>query len=105
MPLKRSEIHAVIYALLVMGAGQAAPHRALAQTPENASQVATRALDHAIIIDTHADTPQAMLEEGYDLASPATANMISIPKMRAGHLGAEFFSIWVDVAWPKQDLI
>ena len=31
--------------------------------------------------------------------------MISIPKMRAGHLGAEFFSIWVDVTWPKQDLI
>jgi membrane dipeptidase len=31
--------------------------------------------------------------------------MISIPKMRAGHLGAEFFSIWVDVDWPRQDLI
>ena len=31
--------------------------------------------------------------------------MISIPKMRSGHLGAEFFSIWVDVTWPKQDLI
>jgi membrane dipeptidase len=25
--------------------------------------------------------------------------------MRQGHLGAEFFSIWVDVAWPRQDLI
>jgi membrane dipeptidase len=31
--------------------------------------------------------------------------MVSIPKMRQGHLGAEFFSIWVDVDWPKQDLI
>jgi membrane dipeptidase len=31
--------------------------------------------------------------------------MISIPKMRSGHLGAEFFSIWVDVTWPKQNLI
>ena len=67
--------------------------------------MAARALDHAIIIDTHADTPQAMLDEGYDLASPASPYMISIPKMRAGHLGAEFFSIWVDVTWPKQDLI
>ena len=46
-----------------------------------------------------------MLEEGYDLADPASPYMISIPKMRAGHLGAEFFSIWVDVTWPKQDLI
>jgi membrane dipeptidase len=71
----------------------------------DASQAAARALDHAIIIDTHADTPQTMLEEGYDLADPASPYMISIPKMRAGHLGAEFFSIWVDVTWPKQDLI
>jgi membrane dipeptidase len=67
--------------------------------------VAARALDHAIIIDTHADTPQLMLDEGYDLADPASPYMISIPKMRAGHLGAEFFSIWVDVTWPTQDLI
>jgi len=46
-----------------------------------------------------------MLEEGYDLADPTSPYMISIPKMRAGHLGAEFFSIWVDVDWPRQDLI
>jgi membrane dipeptidase len=105
MLLRRLETHAVTCALLVLCAGQAAPPRALAQTPMDASQVAARALDGAIIIDTHADTPQAMLEEGYDLASPTTSNMVSIPKMRAGHLGAEFFSIWVDVDWPKQDLI
>jgi membrane dipeptidase len=89
----------------VFCAGQAAQPRAFAQTPADASQVAARALDHAIIIDTHADTPQALLDEDYDLASPASPYMISIPKMRSGHLGAEFFSIWVDVTWPKQDLI
>ncbi|MFZ0964070.1 MAG: dipeptidase [Terriglobia bacterium] len=93
------------FALLVLGVGQAALPRAFAQAPRDAPQVAARALDHAIIIDTHADTPQALLEEGYDLADPASPYMISIPKMRAGHLGAEFFSIWVDVTWPKQDLI
>jgi membrane dipeptidase len=86
-------------------AGQAALPRAFAQTPADARQVAAQALDHAIIIDTHADTPQVLLEEGYDLASPASPFMMSIPKMRSGHLGAEFFSIWVDVTWPKQDLI
>ncbi len=105
MPLRRLEIHAVTWALLVSCAGQAALPRAFAQTPADARQVAAQALDHAIIIDTHADTPQALLEEGYDLASPASPFMISIPKMRSGHLGAEFFSIWVDVTWPKQDLI
>ena len=71
----------------------------------DAEQIAARVLDRAIIIDTHADTPQVMLENGYDLAEAASPYMISIPKMRAVHLGAEFFSIWVDVNWPKQDLI
>jgi membrane dipeptidase len=99
------EIHALTCALLVFYAGRAALPRAFAQTPTDARQAAAQALDHAIIIDTHADTPQAMLEEGYDLASPASPFMISIPKMRSGHVSAEFFSIWVDVTWPQQDLI
>jgi membrane dipeptidase len=105
MPLKRLEIHAVIGALLVFCAAPATLSRAFAPAPADPDQVAARALEHAIIIDTHADTPQGMLDEGYDLATPNSASMISIPKMRAGHLGAEFFSIWVDVTWPRQDLI
>jgi membrane dipeptidase len=73
--------------------------------PADAEKTAEKVLQQAIIIDTHADTPQMMLEEGYDLAQPDSPYMVSIPKMRQGHLGAEFFSIWVDVTWPKQDLI
>src|SRR5215469_5681987 len=75
------------------------------RTAAQANAVAQRVLQRAIIIDTHADTPQMMLDESYDLADRNTPNMISIPKMRKGRLGAEFFSIWVDVAWPRQDLI
>lgn len=67
--------------------------------------MAERVLGHAIIMDTHADTPQMLLDDNYDLADPNSPYMLSIPKMRAGHLGAEFFSIWVDVDWPPQDLI
>ncbi len=78
---------------------------AFARPPADAADVAARALENAIIIDTHADTPQAFLGSNYDLADPASTLMLSIPKMRAGHLGAEFFSIWVDVTWPQQDLI
>jgi membrane dipeptidase len=70
-----------------------------------ARKIADRALQRGIIIDTHADTPQMMLDEGYDLADPASPFMVSIPKARTGHLGAEFMSIWVDVDWPKDDLI
>ena len=73
--------------------------------PAEADKTAERVLQQAIIIDTHADTPQMMLDEGYDLAQPDSPFMISIPKMRQGHLCAEFFSIWVDVGWPKQELI
>jgi membrane dipeptidase len=73
--------------------------------PAEAERTAEKVLLQAIIIDTHADTPQMMLDEGYDLAQPDSPFMLSIPKMRQGHLGAEFFSIWVDVNWPKQDLI
>jgi len=75
------------------------------RTAVQAKEVAQRVLAHAIIIDTHADTPQMMLDQNYDLADPGSPYMVSIPKMRAGHLGAEFFSIWVDVDWPHQDLI
>jgi membrane dipeptidase len=88
-------------AILMVPACLPAAQRSSAQ----ARQVTERALEHAIIIDTHADTPQMMLDEGYDLADPSSPYMISIPKMRKGHLGAEFFSIWVPVDWPQQDLV
>jgi membrane dipeptidase len=54
--------------------------------------------DSAIVVDTHADTPQRFLDEGYDIGStdPKDIGHISLDKARAGNLGAEFFSIWVD---------
>jgi membrane dipeptidase len=73
--------------------------------PAEAEKIAEHVLQQAIIIDTHADTPQLLLDEGYDLDQADSPYMVSIPKMRQGHLGAEFFSIWVDVGWPKDDLI
>ena len=52
----------------------------------------------AIVIDTHADTPQRFLDEGFDIGSsdPNDIGHISLDKARRGNLGAEFFSIWVD---------
>jgi len=52
----------------------------------------------ALIIDTHADTPQRFLDEGFDIGStdPNDLGHISLDKARRGNLGAEFFSIWVD---------
>ena len=54
--------------------------------------------DSALIIDTHADTPQRFLDEGFDIGNtdPKDIGHISLDKAKAGNLGAEFFSIWVD---------
>src|SRR5271154_3950768 len=54
--------------------------------------------DSALIVDTHADTPQRFLDEGFDIGStdPKDVGHISLDKAQRGNLGAEFFSIWVD---------
>jgi len=54
--------------------------------------------DSAIVVDTHADTPQRFLDENFDIGStdPKDVGHISLDKAKAGNLGAEFFSIWVD---------
>ena len=52
----------------------------------------------ALVIDTHADTPQRFLDENFDIGStdPNDIGHISLDKARRGNLGAEFFSIWVE---------
>lgn len=54
--------------------------------------------DSAIVIDTHADTPQRFVDENFDIGNndPNDFGHISLDKARAGNLGGEFFSIWVD---------
>jgi membrane dipeptidase len=73
---------------------------ALAQAKE-ASDVSPRALalhNSAIVIDTHADTPQRFLDDNFDIGStdPKDFGHMSLDKARAGNLRAEFFSIWVE---------
>jgi membrane dipeptidase len=52
----------------------------------------------AIVVDTHADTPQRFLDENFDIGSTDANDIghISLDKARRGNLGAEFFSIWVE---------
>jgi membrane dipeptidase len=54
--------------------------------------------ESALIVDTHADTPQRFLDENFDIGStdPKDHGHISLDKAKAGNLGAEFFSIWVE---------
>ncbi len=73
---------------------------ALAQSPPDVpvSAKARAIQESAIVVDTHADTPQRFLDEGFDIGStdPNDIGHISLDKARRGNLGAEFFSIWVE---------
>jgi membrane dipeptidase len=78
---------------------------AAAQTSAPAVSAKARALHKsALIVDTHADTPQRFLDEGFDLGTvaPVTEGHMDLEKIRAGNLGAEFFAIWVEPSWKGQ---
>src|SRR5271157_4788737 len=62
------------------------------------SEKAREIHNSAIVIDTHADTPQRFLDDNFDIGStdPKDFGHISLDKAHAGNLGAEFFSIWVE---------
>jgi membrane dipeptidase len=49
----------------------------------------------AIVVDTHADTTQAITYGGADITRPQPDLQVDLPKMTAGGLDAEFFSIFV----------
>src|ERR1700747_1502458 len=68
---------------------------------QNTAGVGAKALaihNSAIVIDTHADTPQRFLESNFDIGStaPTASGEIILAKAHAGNRGAEFFSIWVE---------
>ena len=49
----------------------------------------------ALVIDTHADTPQRFLDEAWDFTGDIGSGMISLEAARRGNLAAEFFAVWV----------
>ena len=55
----------------------------------------------ALVIDTHADTPQRFVDENFDLGDPLQGGQLNLESAKKGNLGAEFFSIWVDPAQYK----
>jgi membrane dipeptidase len=49
----------------------------------------------SIVIDTHADTTQRLLNGKFDIGDRHADGHIDIPRMREGGLNAQFFSIWM----------
>jgi membrane dipeptidase len=82
--------------ILVITFSLAISSQLLAQTA--VSKKALEIQNSAIVVDTHADTPQRFLDENYDIGSTDAKDQghISLEKAKAGNLGAEFFSIWVE---------
>jgi len=81
----------------------AVPALVCAQAPTNLThKMPTKTQDSAaihrsaIVIDTHADTPQRFVDEHFDLSDPLQGGNLNLESARKGNLGAEFFSIWVE---------
>ncbi|MFZ3216153.1 MAG: dipeptidase [Candidatus Acidiferrales bacterium] len=69
-----------------------------AVSAESQSNVTPQARDlHAqsIVVDTHDDTTQRVLDPKFDLGARHSDGSVDIPRMRDGGLTAIFFSIWI----------
>ena len=70
--------------------------KALTISPNGVATGARAIHNSALIVDTHADTPGRFVDENFDLAQDAGTGYLDFNKIKAGNLGAEFFSIWVE---------
>jgi membrane dipeptidase len=50
----------------------------------------------SIVIDTHDDTTQRLLDPKFDITARHSDGNIDVPRMHEGGLSALFFSIWID---------
>ena len=62
---------------------------------QSASEKAKKLHTSSIVIDTHDDTTQRLLEPSFDIGTRHADGNIDIPRMREGGLNAIFFSIWI----------
>src|ERR1700739_3955641 len=74
-----------------------APKDAAKAAPKMTQKLSPEAVHHsALIIDTHADTPQRFVDENFDMADPLNGGNLNLESAKEGNLGAEFMSIWVE---------
>ena len=89
--------------LLLVCAGVMLPVLAIGQSvADQVSEHARQLHMRAIVVDTHDDTTQRLLDKSFDIAKRNTTGNIDIPRMREGGLDAIFFSIWMtgDITGP-----
>jgi membrane dipeptidase len=84
--MRRPQIFLSLLLLLIM------PTLSSAQS---VSDQAKKLQSSSIVIDTHDDTTQRLLDPKFDLSVRHPDGNIDIPRMREGGLSAIFFSIWI----------
>src|SRR5215470_3612607 len=97
--MKPKNLFASVVLLSALALAQQHQHKkASGSSPQPKADTATAIHQSALIIDTHADTPQRFLDENFDLGqnTPVSDGHIDLGKIKQGNLGAEFFSIWVE---------
>ncbi len=105
--------HLLALALLCGGCGRDAPKETPPAPPsasapsvvastsasarvETLDERAARIHREAIVIDGHDDIPMVMAATGFDLGKPDGKTHTDLPRMKAGGVTGEFFSIFVD---------
>lgn len=70
---------------------------------ETLDQRAARVHRDAIVIDGHNDIPSVIAATGFDLGKPNGKTHTDLPRMRAGGITGEFFSIFVDAKYAQSN--
>jgi membrane dipeptidase len=65
------------------------------QSQTNISPAARELHFQSIVVDTHDDTTQRLLDPKFDFGARHIDGSVDIPRMREGGLSAIFFSIWI----------
>ncbi|HEX9223085.1 MAG TPA: dipeptidase [Candidatus Acidoferrales bacterium] len=88
----------MLRAIVLLGAGVCAGAGLVSMRSAKADDISERAREihfSSIVVDTHDDTTQRLVDEKFDLGHRDARGHIDIPRMKEGGMGAIFFSIWM----------
>ena len=57
----------------------------------------------ATVVDTHSDTTSEILDKGFDMGARAATGHMDLPRIAAGGLDVQFYSIYVSKDWAGEE--
>jgi len=82
-------MHRVVCLIVCLSLG------AFLMAADTVSEQAKKRHFSSIVIDTHDDTTQRLLDPQFDISKRHTDGNVDVPRMREGGLTALFFSVWI----------